>query len=390
MLHSPLPALFLGVSLLAVPFDAQQVVQPSGGMVLRKLPPSQGPRPVVHVVYDVAHDRIASIETLSPGQANLIAPPCFDNSAIYLDDTYVVTDPGQELVNWGFKNCPGASRLRSITLLYLSEAQDVAAGGPGGVLQFSLWSGTRGFNRLGTEIFRRTITGLPSGHLVSPTTFLTLDFGANPLPLPDGNIGWGFLQLDGDTGPVLVTAPNVLIGTVDAMDIYSPGPAQAATYLGTFNYGGSGTICHCANTFIQLDEIANNEVASTTVLNGSGVNPQILEELFPPRIGQLWAVRVDVPNPCPGGTLCSGNPDFTILFLSAGNLAAPLASPYGEVLIDPSQRLSAPLLGEGAYFRLLPSDISLVGVVLYAQAATLPPASPTVALTNALRLRVGY
>ena len=74
MLHFPLPALFLGVCLLAVPFDAQQVVQPSGGMVLRKLPPTTDPRPVLHVVYDVANDRISSIETLSPGQTNLTTP----------------------------------------------------------------------------------------------------------------------------------------------------------------------------------------------------------------------------------------------------------------------------------------------------------------------------
>ena len=150
--------------------------------------------------------------------------------------------------------------------------------------------------------------------------------------------------------------------------------------------GASG--CHCANTFIQLDEIATSELASTTVLNGSGANPRILEELFPPRIGQLWAVRVNIPNPCP--VRCSGNPNFTILFLSAGILAAPVPSRFGEVLIDPAQRIFAPLLGEGAYFRSLPADVALVGTLLYAQAATLPPASSALKLTNPLRLRVGY
>jgi hypothetical protein len=349
---------------------------------------------MVHVTYDVAEHSIVSIERLSaggPSSTERGSPPCFDNSDFYLGDTYVVTDPGQELVNWGRKNCSGASRLRKATIAYLSEATDVANGGPGATIQVALYSGTRGFNQLGTEIFRRTITGLPGelygDPVAPPTVFLTLDFGVNPLPLADGNFGWGFLQLDGDSGPMLVNAPNAQWGTADAMDIYSPGPARSDTYVGTFNYG---VVCNCASTWMQLEEIANNEVALTTVRNGSGVNPELLEGLFPPRIGQMWAARVDVPNPCTGGFLCGGNPDFTILFTSGAMLATPVTSPFGEILIDRSLARTAPLFGEGAYYYAIPPDTSLVGTQVFVQAAVLPDALPSITLTNALQLRIGY
>lgn len=360
---------------------------------MRRVDSPNGERPMLHVTYDVSEHRIRSVETLGAGGLSGTqrgSPPCFDNSNFYLGDTYVVTDPGQELVNWGRKNCTGASRLKKVTVAYLSEATPVSAGGPGATIHVALYSGTRGFNQLGTEIFRRTITGLPSDFLsgpnIVPTVFLTLDFGANPLPLADGNFGWGFLQLDGDSGPMLVNAPNAQWGTADAMDIYSPGPAHAASYVGTFNYG---TRCRCASTWMQLEEIANNEVALTTVRNGSGVNPELLEGLFPPRIGQVWAARVDVPNPCPTG-ICGGNPDFTILFTSAAMLPTPVASRFGEILIDRSLARTPPLFGEGAYFYAIPADTTLVGLNVFVQAAVLPDALPTITLTNALQLRIGY
>lgn len=371
---------------------AQQALPTAGAPQMRRVASTNGQRPTLHVTYDVAEYRIRSVETLGAGGTSGTqrgSPPCFDNSDYFLFDTYVVTDPGQELVNWGRKNCSGAGRLSTVTIAYLSEATSVADGGPGATIQVALYSGTRGFNQLGTEIFRRTITGLPSDTVLTdpPTVFLTLDFGANPLPLADGNFGWGFLQLDGDSGPMLVNAPNAQWGTVDAMDIYSPGPAHPSTYVGTFNYG---VVCDCASTWMQFEEIASNEVALTTVRNGSGVNPELLEGLFPPRIGQLWAARVDVPNPCPRGTLCAGNPDFTILFTSAAMLPTPLASRFGEVLIDRTLARTTPLFGEGAYYFSIPPDTALVGTNVFVQAAVLPDALPTITLTNALQLRIGY
>jgi hypothetical protein len=373
----------LSSALLLAPGLEAQTVQPDPGH-LRRVQVPAAERPVLHVVYDVHQDRIRSVTSLPAGAQAIGPTPCYDNSSIYLSDTYVVSDPGTELLAWGTKRCTGGGRLRSVTLLYLSEAVDVVDGGPGGTLQFALFRGTRGFGTVGSEIFRRTITGLPSGTIVTPTTYLTLDFGLEPLPLPNGPIGWSFLQLDGDTGPVLVTAPDAFLGTIDGLDLYSPGPARPASYVGTFNYASIN--CHCANMFVQLDEIAADEVAETTVVPDSGLNPVILEEVFPPRVGQLWVTRVDVPQP---GTI-GPNPPFTVLATTAALRSVPALTPYGEVLVDLTTSLVPNQLDEGTYYRFLAPDLALVGYEFYTQAAVLPPAAPSIFLTNALHHRIGF
>lgn len=362
---------------------------------------------VVHVTYDAQAGRVRSMRSATPGEFGLSGTQCFDNSLIELpeDPQYVVANPGEELLAFGQKSCPGASRLRNFTIAYRSEANDMSIGGPGAVFALALFSGTTGFGSTGTEVFRRTFAGLPSnGAPASPTVqydhlgvpfltgpaplvFLTIDFGTEPLPLNDGPIGWSFLQLDGDTGPALVRAPRPLLGTLDALDLYSPGPSSAATYVGTFNYGGCAgvnVVPPCANLYIQLDEIAAGELASTTVLNGSGVNPELFTEILPARLGHLWAARVAVVAP-PWPNL-----DFTVLYFSAGQIA-PRATPFGEVLVDPAQQFRVPSVAEGSYTYAIPADMTLIGTVIYLQAAVLPMAgTPRPFLTNALRVRVGF
>jgi len=391
---------------LAGSLAAQQAVPPERLPEVRGGTGSEPVERVVHVVFDAHAGKVKSLRVGSPSEIALGNPPCYDNSIIHLpvDPQYIVANPGEELLNWGTKNCPGASRLRSFTIAYRSEAVDTSLGGPGAVFGLALFSGTAGFGNPGTEVYRATFTGqpsngaLPSGTVVyeyqgnpfltgpAPLVLFTVDFGIDPLPLGDGPFGWSFLQLDGDTGPVSVDAPRPILGTRDAMDIYSPGPAVPGSYVGTFNYGGcsSAATPPCANMFVQLDEIANNETANVAVLNGSGTNPVLLEQIFPARLGRLWAVRVNViAPPYP-------NPDFTILFLSNAAAAGPIATPYGEFLIDPAQFVRQPLLGEGSYTFPIPADTGLIGRLVFAQAIVLAPATPSGRLTNALRIRVGY
>ena len=361
---------------------------------------------VVHVTYDVAAGRVRSVRIARPDELALGVPSCFDNSLIEVpeDPQYVVANPGEELLAFGRKFCRGTNRLRSFTIAYRSEADDTSIGGPGAVFGLALYSGTLGHGNFGTEVFRRTFTGLPSnGAPASPTVhydhngvpfqtgpaplvFFTVDFGFDPLPLPDGGLGWSFLQLDGDTGPALVAAPRSDLRTLDALDIYSPGPPSPATYVGTFNYGGcTGTdvVPPCANLYIQLFEVPTSEVARTRVLNGSGTNPVILEELLPARLGHIWAARVNVTAPP------WPNPDFTVLFYSAAAVT-PYSTRYGEVLIDFNRLTLPPGLAEGTYTFAIPADNALVGRRIFMQAAVLPPASPRLLLTNALDVRVGY
>jgi hypothetical protein len=361
---------------------------------------------VLHVTYDVRSDRLSAVRASTGETLGFGSTPCFDNSLIKLpeDPQYVVALIGQDLQNWGDKFCPGASLLRSFTFAYRSEADDRSIGGPGAAFSVALYQGTDGWGATGTEVFRRTFTGMPSNGAPAsgdvfydhdgdpfwtgpaPMVFVTVDFGLEPVPLADGDIGWSFLQLDGDTGPVLVRAPRPLLGTVDAMDIYT-GPAEPAGYVGTFNYGGCGSDPFgfpCANMYLQLDEITNAETALTTVLNGSGVNPVRLSEVLPARLGGTWAASVSGMPPA-----FPGNPPTTLLFLSAAARPAT-PTPWGELLIDPTQRLSAPLAGEGGYALPVPADVTLAGISFYAQVGVIPPAAPALALTNALRVRMGF
>ena len=398
------------LSLLALPTLAQDSAPPFARPEVRGGTGHTPVEQVLLVTYDVPSARVRSLRATTPDQLALGVAPCYDNSLIEVpeDPQYVVANPGEELLAWGRKFCRGSNRLRSFTIAYRSEALDTSLGGPGAVFGLALHSGTTGFGTSGTEVFRRTFTGLPSyGAAASatvqydhngvpfltgaaPLVFLTIDFGIDPLPLPDGQVGWSFLQLDGDSGPAMVQAPRAVLGTVDALDIYSPGPPAAATYVGTFNYGGCSAPPSqppCANLFVQFSEIRNAEVARTLVLNGSGTNPTILEELLPARIGQVWAARVNVAAPC-SGQPCT-NPDFTVLFHSRA-AQSPVTTRAGEILVDLNQLFLPPALAEGSYTFLLPADPALVGRRVFLQAAVLPPAATRITLTNALDVRIGY
>src|SRR5262249_14610034 len=141
---------------------------------------ARSPQPgdsVLHVVYDVQQDRIRSQSRVPVEALGLGLSYCFDNSELTYpfpsSNHFVVPNPGEELVDWGFKTCRESSLLRTITIGYGSSAVDLAHGGPGGTLCLALYQGTRGFGRLGTEVFRRTISGLPTNGGQDPV-FLTL------------------------------------------------------------------------------------------------------------------------------------------------------------------------------------------------------------------------
>jgi len=373
----------LALCLFLSPVSAQQLLPPGSAPQVRSSPIER----VVHVVHDVAAETTRIVRVSAPGELALGTPPCFDSSELSGGlglALSVVANPGEDLLSWGTKRCSGASLLRGFTLGYKSSAASVDRGGPGAAFSIALYSGSTGFGQPGTEIFRRTFTGLPSG--LADTILLTLDFSTDPLPLADGAFGWSYLQIDGATGPVLVVAPKPILGTRDALDIYRPGPARADNYVGTFNYGGCqvpGTFAPCASTWMQLDEILPSELALSAELNGSGVNPQILHELLPARLGHVFAAAVDFPTP-------SSQPVVATLLLVSNALGTPRTTRFGELLVDLDQQRIPPILGRGSYSFAIPAERVLVGTRVYLQAAVLPPFTPHMALTNALRVRIGY
>jgi PKD repeat protein len=116
--------------------------------------------------------------------------------------------------------------------------------------------------------------------------------------------------------------------------------------------------------------------------NGSGVNPMVLTNLRPARLGALWECELD----------CSGHaPDTAQVFGYSRGATGPIFV-SGELLVDLSSTyyftLSAIHLGNAVRFQaFLPNDITLCGRLLSIQG--LCRGAPAPRLSNAIDLRVG-
>jgi hypothetical protein len=349
---------------------------------------------VIRVTYDMATGTLRDRHVVPAGAMALGLAPCFDNSDLVCDmgafEPFTIGDHlGDELLDWGVKDCEGSGLVRSLTIAYRTTALDVADGGPGATLSFGLYRGTRGFGHVGTEIFRRTFTGLPAqaapanNSHEAPFVFLTIDFGSQPLPLPDGPIGWGYMLLDNEdrnfvTGALLVNAPSDALGIIDALDVYAPGPAPTGNYTGTFNF--ASTICQhppcCpkASTWLQIVEAPSG----AAIVNGNGTNPEVFHELLRARLGQTWVTHFDL----------SGHPGTTAtrIYATLGGLA-PFQTPFGELLLAPP-RLGPPFVGLGLHMVPVPLDPALDGLVIHTQGLLIAGSSFT--LTNGLDITLGY
>jgi len=351
------------------------------------------PPPVIRVTYDVASGTLRDRHVVPAGAMELGIAPCFDESDLVCDmgqfEAYTIGDRlGDELLDWGVKDCNGSGLVRSVTIAYRTTALDTADGGPGATLSFGLYRGTRGFSVVGTEIFRRTFTGLPAQAAPAnnpheaPFVFLTIDFGSQPLPLPDGPIGWGYMLLDNEdtefaTGALLVNAPNAATGNIDALDVFAPGPASAGNYLGTYNFASAGChhapCCPKASTWLQVVEAP----AGAAIVNGNGTNPDVFRELLPARLGQTWVTRFDL----------SSHPDTTatMIFVTLGSIA-PRPTPFGELFLAPP-RIGPPFVGLGMHLVPIPPDPALDGLVLHTQGVL---GGSALTLTNGLDVTLGY
>jgi hypothetical protein len=389
------PALSL-LALLPAAADAQSAgrVLPGplpDGMHVRDLQPAR----MIHATYDVESGRVTEVTDLVPGVEPLAGgTPCFDNSDLFCDmgpfEPYSIGNaPGEELLDWGVKDCNGTGMVQCLTIAYRTTAVDTSFGGPGAALSFGLYRNTRGFNRNGVQIFRQTFVGLPgvppgTGTHDAAFVFLTIDFGTTPISLPDGPIGWGYLLLDNAdpataTGALLVTAPNTATGVIDALDVFSPGPASTGTYTGTYNFSSvcnHPPCCPHASTYLQITEVPPGGLQ----YNGSGTNPMVLSEVLPPRLGQAWVSNIDL----------TGQPTGTdsLLWVSVASLATPIASPYGEILIDPAQRITPVFVSGSLHVIPVPNDPALNGLVLHTQGAM--RSGGAFVLTNAVVTAVTY
>lgn len=332
--------------------------------------------PVAHFVYDVGTGEARPVtDPVTVGGTQAQTTICFDNDNTF-GFTSLSNNPGEEFVDWGIKTCGGTNVVESFQIGYLSFNLDPGQGGPGASFSAALYSGTTGFGVLGQEMRRLSMSGLPT--LNGALIILTVDLRSDPVCLPDGPIGWGFRNDDGDTAVLLGIAPNYALGIIDALDVYS-GPATAGGYTGTYNFGKGNPY---GTLYFRIAENDGAVLAGSTVVNGTGTNPLAFQEVSPAVIGQTWVTSVDLSTiPVVAAT---------VVIISAAAIP-PAATPFGELLIDlgvPSQTSIA----LGRHFISVPKNLQLAGVTVHTQAALVRQLVLPVGfqLTNGLDVTLGY
>ena len=120
--------------------------------------------------------------------------------------------------------------------------------------------------------------------------------------------------------------------------------------------------------------------ASTTVRNGSGLNPTSFTQVSPPFLGTTWDTAVDLVTPGATGSLLA----LSVAGPTQGTFLT--GSVLGELLILPPY-LPPDFSPFGTHAVAVPQNCTLLGAQVHAQAAHLVGANWT--LTNALDLTLG-
>jgi hypothetical protein len=184
----------------------------------------------------------------------------------------------------------------------------------------------------------------------------------SPLAAPGNRIRRGLRAGSGDNG----------------LDGFAPsGGATALARLGDLD--GDGTIEYASGSPLDAGGGAFwvLSMVTTSVRNGSGANPVVLEQDGPPEVGSTWTLSVDASGHAPGMALVSawsGPAQGSIL-------------PVGEVLVDTGSTRYflgiAPHAGGVASFPIaVPNSLLLVNLELHVQG--LVTGAPAATLTNAL------
>ncbi len=376
------PPALLALSLLALPLEAQ-TLRPSkatllGADELATPVRFQGPPAFAHLDLDTG---VVTQSTLAPS-ARSAQSLCFDNT---LDDEPIVDGllyPAKfELLDWGVKSCGGSGFVDRLTIGYGSMAVPTAAGGPGGSLTVRIYSSATGFGAPGTLVREIKLTGLPSqGPITGPGQFgpqyVTVDLGARSFFLPEGPIGWSYQGDDGGTAPILVDV-DASLGTEMAYDVYSPGPASAATYGGTFLLPAGPNSWDAKENSFYLQLFQNDAVASVLPIP-AGSNPDLFTAAAPV-VGSRWRSQV--------GLVGGSGSGVTLVAMSSSRLNG-VQSPMGELVIDPSTLITEVSVGVfDAHSFSIPSDSALLGWRFYAQGGFFDAGG--LQLTNGLELTVG-
>lgn len=296
---------------------------------------------------------------------------------------FAIPAVGDEWIDWGVKAGGVTGVVCTLEVAYGTNALDPGIGGPGAALDVAVYQGTLGTCGVGdvaVEVFRTSLTGLPGsldGSAVSYT--LEIDLSKTPFLLTDGPLGWGYVGVDGLTGPLLITVGVDSTSTVDGYDVYAPAPAPTGVCQGTSTF----FLPNVASFYLRLDEDDGSEPGSQVVRVGSGSNLGVLS-LAPtaPKIGQDWLPEITtdaVSGPAVEFLAFCNAPDPGTFLPGLGEALISIAAPAPFLTLT-----QAP--GTGPFAVSIPFSCNIIGTPIFTQGGQV---GLTIGLTNAIDIVIG-
>ncbi len=381
--HQFLASSVLALCAASAPAAGQRPVEPPDHPSVFS---SEGP--TYYATYDYATKEVAVLDEPPPASGAEAAGISFDNTALTIGGFAVTGFSGEELVDWGVKSGGLTGVVSTVEICYTTDDVFPVS------LDVALYSGTLGScdnGDPGVEVERLVLTGLPGdvtgGFMTS--YILRIDVAEDPIILPDGPIGWGYVNpmtTGNSNGPRLVVVGATPTGTANNLDSYSPAPATGpATCFST------GAIADYGSTYLRLEEEDGTEPPEQEIDNGSGVNPMLVGlGSTPPAIGSTWDPAF-LPG-LPGTTL------LEVLALSTAKFPDGTILPgFGELLIDitpPNPFLTVAKPPGGPFLIPIPLNVNLVGFEVFTQSVRLftnpsPPGPPLISAGNRADVTIG-
>lgn len=224
---------------------------------------------------------------------------------------------GFEWRDWAAKNTGKTGLITQFYFGYATALNDPSApiAGVGVAMEVAFYTGETGFcTATGSEIedARFLFTGLPGngGTLGSNTgagfTITAFVPSSTLFCANDGKLGWAYAFKDSPgagfpgsgnfSGPLMTSFVTENTCAADAFDAYNRTPGSTGTCIASFFFGGCEPLPQpaapvgtpCASFYIGLGEDDGSDVASTTLWNPTGCNPNSFATTAGPIIGSAW------------------------------------------------------------------------------------------------------
>ena len=327
-------------------------------------------RPIQRFLYDYATGEVVLLEPGAQG-ADVPVPAAYDNSSCALP-TFGFQGPGEEWMDVGVKATGLSGVISAFSFGYSTTAPTTSLG-------VNIYTGSATACVPGTLVGSFVLLGLPGSPDGTATAFAgTADISASAICVPDGPIGWGYVETGGAgvTGPLFAAVGGCPSGTTDSFTLYTT-PASPGTCFGTIpggTLGPPGT----HSFYFDLTEDDGSTPATATFRNTT--NPAAYTVTSPPNVcGTLDATIVLDPGGLPISLIALGVPDP----------GSPNPFGAGDLLVA---QAPFPVLdvAAGTHSIPVPPDVSLIGAGLASQGFRWGPGAGIVAdALNAYDLVIG-